>query len=167
MLPSTRLVLQAQSIISDSEDSRGYLSEGEQYRRSRFPRVSKSGSEYSYRTCSNPPNFMIRISPIASNSRDKKISHNCSKHVNQDANSKKRSGRFHNVSAKEFGHDTTSESEISDFEKSCPFYFSNLHQDQKKKHVSRRNHEYKSHGKGIITLVKNLIYFKKQKIIYK
>ena len=151
MLPSTRLVLQAQSIISDSEDSRGYLSEGEQYRRSRFPRVSKSGSEYSYRTGTNQPNFLIRISPIASNSRDKNISHYCSRHAHQNSNSKKRSGRLHNVTTKEFGHDTTSESEMSDFEKSCPFYFSNVHQDQKKKHLSRRNNEYKPHEKGIIT----------------
>ena len=149
MLPSTRLVLQAQSVISDSEESRGYLSEGEQYRRSRFPRSSKSGSEYSYRTYSSQPNFMIRISPIISHSRDKKLSHNSSKLVYQDSHSKKRGGKSQYVSSQEFGHDTTSESETSDFEKSCPFYFSSLHDDQKKKNASRRNHDYKTQGKGI------------------
>ena len=148
MLPSTKLVLQAQSVISDSEESRGYLSEGEQYRRSRFPKSSKYTNEY--RTYSSQPNFLIRISPIPSKSREKKISHNSSKHVCQDSNSKKRASNNQYVTSKESGLDTTTDSEISDIEKSCPFYFSNSNEDQRKKSASRKNHEYRSVGKGIL-----------------
>ena len=149
MLPSTRLVLQAQGIISDSEESRGYLSEGEQYRRSRFPRSTKCESEYSYRTYSSQPNFLIRISPYISHSRDKKFSHISPKQANRNSNSKKRDCKAQYLSSQEFGHDTTSDSEASDFEKSCPFYFSSLHEDQKKKNASKRNYDNKIHGKGI------------------
>ena len=149
MLPSTRLVLQAQSIISDSEESRGYLSEGEQYRRSRFSQSKECGSEHGYRTYSSQPNFMIRISPIISHSRDEKFSHNSPKQANRNSSSKKRDYKSQYLSSQEFGHDTTSDSETSDFEKSCPFYFSSLHEDVRKKNASRRNHDYKTHAKGI------------------
>ena len=166
MLSSTRLVIQAQSIISDSEESRGYLSEGEQYRRSRFPRSKKCGSEHSYRTYSSQPNFMIRISPIISHSRDEKFSHNSPKQANRNSHSRKRDCKSQYPSSQEFEHDTTSDSEASDFEKSCPFYFSSLHEDQKKKNGSRRNYDHKTHGKGIYLSIKifngtlkNIIHF--------
>ena len=83
MLSSSKLVLQAQVMISDSEDSKGYMSEGEQYRRSRFPRPFKyphegQPSKYTDTGMSARHNF---------NLQDKQISRNSVPPTFKDANS--------------------------------------------------------------------------------
>lgn len=147
MLPSSKLVLQAQGIISDSEDSKGYLSEGEQYRQSRFPRTSKSANDISIEKHPHSPVY----TRLTREQDEQKITQNSPPSLFKDAISKKRAGRLHYKTTKEFGYDTTSESELSDIEKSCPFYFASLHKGNARKNIFKKDYENEPYKTGNFT----------------
>ena len=144
MLCSSKLVIQAQNMISDSEDSKGYLSEGEQYRRSRFRPFSKSTSDMNAQNLDKSPisNRLIQ------EKRSKTTKDIDTQPILKDANSRKRFTRSHNKKTKELGYDTTSESELSDIGKVRSFYFSTLRQDHARKNTSGKNKKHESHISG-------------------
>jgi hypothetical protein len=144
MLSSSKLVLQAQVMMSDSEDSKGYLSEGEHYRRSRFSRPFKYQHENNPSKYTNTP-MSTRLS---FNLADEQISTNSTPPTFKDAIPKKRPSKLYHNTTKEIKYDTTSESELSDFEKTSPFPTSTVRQDYTRKNVSRKNYEKKSFRAG-------------------
>ena len=145
MLTSSKLVLKAQICgssggISDSEDSKGYLSEGEQYRRSRFPHPSKSPKDI---RSSNKRNTEEKNTK-AIYSSDVNISRN-SPHLMYE-------GVFLRKRTKENHNDIVSDSKSNQVENSCPFYFSPIHRHYKRNNIIRSTDEDESHSAG------NLIY---------
>ena len=155
MLSSSKLVLQAQrrsssaGMISDSEESRGYLSEGEQYRRSRFPRPSESANDINVEKVKKMP-VSKRFSTTQT---DVDITQNSPQLIYEDVFLKKRSGRLnHKITKKDSWNDTTSDSEISEIENSCPFYFSTLHHNNKRRNILRQKNERHPYKSGNVQL---------------
>ena len=142
MLTSSKLVLKAQICassggISDSEDSKGYLLEGEQYRRSRFPRSSKSPTGI---RSSNEKNTKEKNAKIIYSS-DVNISRNLPQLMYESVFLKKRIKENHN--------NTVSEVKTNQVENSCPFYFSPLHRNDKKSNrIGSTDGEEESHAAG-------------------
>ena len=142
MLSSSKLVLQAQLMISDSEDSKGYLSEGEQYRRSRFPLPYRYSNSQKSPKCINNPKKHRLVQEY------EQTNQNSAPPVFNDAISKKRPGKLYYNTTIENKYDTTSESELSDFEKACPFSLSTNRQDYSRKNVIRKSYENRPNRKG-------------------
>ena len=142
MLPSSKLVLQAQrrtsstGIISDSEDSIGYLSEGEQYRRSRFPHSSKSPKDIH--------------SPNEKNTKEKNKNsiYSCDVNITRDSPHLLYSPVFLKKRKKENHHDTVSNSEANQIENACPFYFSPLHINYKRSNILKDADDNESYSAG-------------------
>ena len=154
MLSSSELVLQVQrrssstGMISDSEESKGYLSEGEQYRRSRFPRHSKSTNDINVYKVKKIPGTQ-KFSTKQDNGN---IIQNSTHLIYEDVFLKKRAGRLNQKTTKEAQSYTTSDSEISEIENSCPFYFSPIHQHNKVKHRPRKKNEKNFYKTGNLQL---------------
>ena len=142
MLTSSKLVLQAHlrassSEISDSEDSKGYLSEGETYRRSRFPRSSK------------PPADILSSNEWSSKEKNAKTIYSSDVNISGKSPHLMYESVFLKKREKGRNNDTVPEVKANEVENSCPFYFSPLHRNDKKSNIiGNADDEDESHPAG-------------------
>ena len=139
MLSSSKLVLNAQSMILDAEDLRGYVSEGEQYRRSKFSHSSKY--QDNVRVSANDS---LRLS-----GRGKDLTHQYPQTRMKDVILKSRLNPYRNK--KYACNDPMSDSEISDVEKSTSGNVVSLHRKglRKQNSINCKETRLSSQGKFI------------------
>ena len=138
MLSSSRLVLKAQCMMLDVEDLTGYVSEGEQYRRSRFSHSSKYQDN-------------VRVSAndsLRPTGRRKDLAHQYPQSRLKDKPLKIRLNRPRYGNKNDACNDPASESEMSDVEKSRSVYVSNVHRKGSRKQSSIKRKETRSYDQG-------------------
>ena len=138
MLSSSRLVLKAQCMMLDVEDLTGYVSEGEQYRRSRFSHSSKYQDN-------------VRVSAndsLRPTGRRKDLAHQCPQSRSKDKPLKIRLNRPRYGNKNDACNDPASESEMSDVEKSRSVYVSNVQRKGSGKQNSIKRKETRLYDQG-------------------
>ena len=138
MLSSSRLVLKAQCMMLDSEDLSGYVSEGEQYRRSRFSHSSKY--QDNVRVSAN-----VSLRPTG---RGKDLVHQYPQSISKDTPLKSRLNRQWYRNKNDASNDPISESDISGVEKSRSVYVSNVHRKSSRKQNAIKRKETRLYDQG-------------------